>query len=311
MRDAPDPIRVTVVAGEAALIALRPLLEAYSKAGYAVATVSSIDGLVDRDTLKGLAEASAAILVIGDRRRAPRTVLEGPVIRRKDGTAIPVGWLPDTGEEALARFARRAAEVHQRSDEERPVAVLGQWQRQYIDLAGRIERQLGHQDQVVVTWTSDLVFREEMLEGLQAGLSLAIYVGHGRPIGWVGYRGIRGHHFEPERGEPMGALFSLCCRTASRRRTGLSFAEAVPLSGLAAASFGAVNDTFHVDNSHWALALCRKLADGPTSIGQLVVDALPLHDRAVDAYRILGDPLAPLRGASGSSHRAKSVPVYP
>ncbi len=307
----PGGERVTVVAREAALIQLRPLLKEYLKAGYAVEKVSSASGLVDRVTLKGLAEESAAILIVGNRRRAPRTVVDGPVIRRKDGSAIPVGWLPDTGEHALTRFAERAAEVHKRSDKERPVAVLGQWQRQYIHLAGRIERLLKDQNQVVVAWTSDLVFREEMIEGLQAGLSAAIYVGHGRSIGWVGYRRLRGHHFEPERGEPMGALFSLCCRTASRRRTGLSFAEAVPLSGLAAASFGAVTDTLHVDNTRWALGLCRKLADGPTSIGQLVVDALPLHDRAIDAYRILGDPLAPLRGATGSSDLAKSVPVYP
>jgi hypothetical protein len=140
---------------------------------------------------------------------------------------------------------------------------------------------------------------------------LGIYVGHGRPIGWVGYRGLRAHHFEHFGGEPLGAIVSLCCRTASRRRTGLSYAEALPLAGVAAASFGAVTDTRHTDNTRWAVRMCETVLEGVDTIGELVVRSAPPSASATSAYRIMGDPLAPLSAPRTGETRARAVRTYP
>lgn len=302
--------RVVVIAGPAAWEALEPLLDAYQVRGFEVCPVTA-SRPPPMEELQRLAETAEAMLIVGPRNRAPRTVLPGPVLYRKDGSAVPVGWLPNIGGDALQRFALTAAHVHLRQNGCQPLAVLGQWQPQYLRLARRMEVLLKNQGKPVFRWTSDLTFREDMALGLRCGLAAAIYIGHGRPIGWVGYRGLRIHHFESATGEPLGALISLCCRTASRRRTGLSFAEAIPLNGVAAAAFGAVADTLHSNNTRWAVHLCQGLGSGARHMGELVIRSLPQIPQAVADYRILGDPLAPLSGSVGALEAANRVPVYP
>lgn len=304
-------MRVTVVAAEHHWGPLAPLLAAYAGRGYAVRRVDSGGAVPGVETLTALAERAGALLVVGPRRRAPRTVLPGPVVRRQDGTPVPAGWLPDTGGEALARFATAAARLYQRESRARPVAILSQWQPRYLLLARRMESLLAQGEQRPFLWSSDLLFREDMARGLRAGLAAAIYVGHGRPVGWVGYRGTRLHHLAAEAGEPLGAVLSLCCDTASRRRNGLSFAEAIPLHGVAAAALGATGSTLHLDNTRWAVGLCRALSEGAATLAELVVRGLPLHERAANQYRILGDPLAPLAAAPEAEAQAQAVPLYP
>jgi hypothetical protein len=234
------------------------------------------------------------------------------VLRRSDGRLIPAGWLPDAGPDRLGRFARTAAAVHARRGATRSMAVLSQWNPQYLQLARRIETLLRRDRTAVFRWTADLLLREEMARGLGSGLAAAIYVGHGRPIGWAGYRGTRIHHLASEAAaEPLGVLISLCCRTASRRRTGLSFAEAIPLEGLAAAAVGAVGDTLHTNNTRWAIRLSDGLAGEPASLGSLIVDSLPANPAAATDYRILGDPLAPVLGTDASVARASAVEIHP
>ena len=75
---------------------------------------------------------------------------------------------------------------------------------------------------------------------------------------------------------PPAAVVSLTCQTASRRRTGLSFAEALPLRGVAAATLGAVSSTVHTGNARWALRIARDLGTAST-IGELVAMVAP-HD---------------------------------
>ena len=137
-------------------------------------------------------------------------------------------------------------------------------------------------------------------------------------MGWVGYHGVRAHHFhEQEPGssrrstrEPMGAILSLCCRTASRKRVGLSYAESLPLMGVAAASFGAVGDTLHSDNTRWAVGVCSALAAGASTVGDLLVRAAPASPTALQSYRLIGDPLAPLGTNERSLRRAQRVRTY-
>lgn len=287
---------------------LEPLLEAYAGRGFTVQRISS--DMPDAESLQSAADQSDALLVIGSRKRSPRTALPGPVISRSDGTIIPAAWLPYAGAERLRRFSETAAHLHRREAAVQPFAVLSQWHPQYLRLAGRMETLLHKQHKPVFRWTSDVVYRDDMARGLRSGLAAAVYVGHGRPVGWVGYYGTRIHHFEDIPGEPMGALLSLCCRTASRRRTPLSFSEAVPLSGIAGAAFGAVGPTLHSNNTRWAVSICSALQTGVRSIGELIVKALPSNPDAIADYRLMGDPLSPLLGAESALAQAEKIAVY-
>jgi len=302
---------VTVVAPKEAMDAMAPLVTAYRDKGYAVRHLATDGSVPDQKNLREIAGDSQALLVIGSSRRAPKTVLPGPVIATDDGRGVPAGWLPLVSIKHVARFAETAARVHRRQGDAQPVAVLSQWQSQYLRLAERVETLLTQQQQPVFRWSSDLLLREDMVQGLRSGLAAAIYVGHGRPVGWVGYRGTRAHHFEEDGGEPLGVLFSLCCRTASRRRTGLSFAEALPLLGVAGATIGSVTDTLHKNNARWAVGICAAMASGASTLGELMLKAFPVGAQAVQDYRILGDPLIPLRGAADSIAAANAIQLHP
>jgi hypothetical protein len=254
----------------------------------------------------------SAALLVGPARRAPATVISAPFAVNRAGRRVPIAWLPATSAVAVRRFAATAARTHRRPRRAAGVggvALLAQWQRQYLQVVDRMA--------VLVApvaegfrWTADSLLREDMVHALGSGLGLAIYVGHGRPIGWVGYHGMRSHHFDAFDGEPLGALLSLCCRTASRRRCGLSYAESLPLRGICSASLGAIGDTLHTDNTRWAVGLCDALRAGAQTIGELVARGAPMSPAAVASYRLIGDPLAPLVAASGGLRRARSVHLH-
>jgi hypothetical protein len=287
--------RVGVVAGPRALEALEPLLRAYARGWEVVVGTDEIVGDVD------------AMLVVGSRRRSPRTALPGPFVVSGDDRRVPVGWVPDTGWEGVRRFATTAARIHERRGGERTVAVLAQRSRRYRDLSGRIMRLLEESGGAVrpLRWTADELSRDELGRGLGYGLSAAVYVGQGRPVGWVGYAGTRAHHLAGA-DEPTAAVLSLTCLTASRRRVGLSFAEALVLQGATAAAFGAVYSTDHRWNARWALRLTRALGQRCGAVGELVL-AAEQHDPAVAGYRIVGDPLAPLVDAPDAADRAEAL----
>ena len=293
----PEKSRVTVVAGPPAAAALAPLLEAWQ---HSHVVRLERGGPPDPVALAAIASRSDAVLVVGPRNRSPRTVLPGPVLRTREGRGVPVAWLPDTGADAVRTFARAAARVHARAQAWQPpahrtrtFAVLGERQPRFDRLADRILG-LAREDRsgglAPTRWTAYEVDRDELVRRLGRGPGLAVYVGHGRPVGWVGYAGLRAHHLVAA--EPAGAVLSLTCKTASRRRTGLSFAESLPLRGVAAAAVGAVGVTSHPANARWALRITRA-APGAATIGDLLV-AVTRNDPAAAAYRLLGDPTAPL-----------------
>lgn len=299
--------RIGVIAPARALDGLDPLLRAYAREGSVVVLEG---GLRPQAELEELAGDVDAILVVGPHRRSPRTAVPGPFVTSSDGRRVPVGWVPDFGWEPVRLFAETAARIHERGcagGRGRTVAVLAQRSRRYRDLSRRIERLLGESGGAVrpLRWTADELGRDELGRGLGYGLSAAVYVGHGRPVGWVGYRGTRAHHLA-DADEPTAVVLSLTCLTASRRRVGLSFSEALVLRGAAAASFGAVCSTDHRWNARWALRLTRALADGCPTVGELVASA-EQHDPAVGGYRILGDPAAPLVDAPGAARRAAAL----
>ena len=288
---------VTLVADKAATVALAPLVDVWGERALRVEHI----GVPEPAALARLAESSVAVLVVGPRNRSPRTVLPGSVVTTASGRVVPVAWLPDTGAADLRTFAEAAVRVHRRADgpesgRRRTFAVLGERHPRFDRLADRIVRLAREDTSGVLTparWTAYDVDRTELVRRLGLGPGLAVYVGHGRPVGWVGYAGLRASHLVP--GEPAGVVVSLTCKTASRRRTGLSFAEALPLRGSSAAAIGAVGPTRHTSNARWAMHLTRA-ASTATTVGDLAVAIAP-HDPDAAAYRLIGDPTAPLLDA--------------
>lgn len=293
------------------------LLAAWRERGIEVEIVACDAGLPDPQALLQQADAPVdALLLAGSGRYAPSSALPGPWLRDRCGRRVPAAWLPLRGREANRRFAATAARVQRRAAQQVSMALLGQWHPQYLHVADRIEALLADRLRLL-RWTGEAIGRDALVPALATGLGLGLYVGHGRPVGWVGYHGVRGRHFEPGRqqpdgspAEPLGALLSLCCRTASRRRVGLSYAEQVPLLGVAAASLGAIGDTLHTDNTRWAVGLCDALLGGARSIGELVARGAPASPAACAAYRLIGDPLAPLAAENAALARASAVPTF-
>jgi hypothetical protein len=313
---------VTVVADPASADALAPLLDHWRHGpGLRLLPWSTVDhgdahsvaDLADLAELAELAAGSSAVLVVGPRQRSPRTVLPAPVLTAPDGRVVPAAWLPATSAADLARFARTAVTVHQRaatapaeagrpaSDSSRTLVVLGERHPRFDRLADRIVRIGGEEGGGVQVRraTAYELSRDDLVDLLATGPALGVYVGHGRPVGWVGYAGTRTHHFADAAARPghapVAAVVSLTCQTASRRRTGLSFAESLPLAGVTAATLGAVTSTVHTGNARWALRIARDLGTART-IGDLVALVAP-HDPHATSYRLLGDPTAPLLDA--------------
>ncbi len=302
------PRRLLLVAPTSHRRVLAPLIEAYSAHRVRLAHAWYDKDVPAESQLADRAGGYDAVLLTGSRRRAPRTVLSAPVLAAGDGRLIPAGWLPLTDTASLQRFADTVSRVHARRRQQASLALLAQRHPRYLRLATRMQEILG--DRPVFRWTSDALLADAMIDGLSSGLGSAIYFGHGRPIGWVGYYGLRAHHFDGFDGEPLGALLSLCCDTASRRRTGLSFAEALPLRGVCAATFAAVDATLHLDNTRWAVRLSQAMLNGATRLGELIHAALPVNPEQWRSYRIIGDPLCPLLAPAQGSRRAQAVEVH-
>lgn len=249
-----------------------------------------------------------AVLVIGKKAYSPSTVLPGPFLFFQH-TKIPAAWLPLQKEDDIHTFIQTLKKVHHRKKSVPGMALLAQWHPQYLRLTQRMTDLL--EDQIpVFKWTGDVITRENVVHALGSGLGMGIYFGHGRPVGWVGYYGMRSHHFEDFKGNPMGCMLSLCCKTASRKRTGLSYTEALPLMGVSAAAFGAVRETRHTDNMKWAIRICDAMNEGIDNLGDLLLYAEPPNIEAVEHYRIIGDPFAPLYSDMGSIKKAKAVAVF-
>lgn len=330
-RPRPRPRHLLLVAPRTALAPLSELLHAWREAGVQV-HVDTFERTPPDDLPAAVAASQTlldAVLLVASARRAPATVLASPFAIRRDGRRVPLAWLPARNATSLSRFAATAARVHRRAGSMPALALLGQWLPRYLHVSDRM-RQISAENGVrTFRWTGDAITRDSLVSAMGCGLGLGLYVGHGRAMGWVGYHGVRAHHFEdaaeidttavlgadgqalhmPAR-EPMGAVLSLCCRTASRRRVSLSYAEALPLLGVAAASFGAIGDTLHSDNTRWAVGVCKALAEGASTVGELLVAAAPASPSALAGYRLIGDPLASLVCSSRSLRQAESVPTH-
>jgi hypothetical protein len=288
-----------------ALECLRPLVRAHERVRPVL--VREVEPHAGPSELEDVLARAEAVLLVGSRRRSPRTALPGPFLAAPDGRAVPAGWLPDLGLR-LESFARAAARVARRSASVGPVALLGQWDARFLHLAERMEVRLREcaSSLETVRWTAERITRAHVVRGLRYGVGAAVYFGHGRPEGWAGYHGLRARHLVGDGGEPLGAVLSVTCLTASRWRTGLAFSEEIATAGVAAGAFGAVSPVAHLESMRWMLGLADALRAGERLLGPALVRAAP-DGSAGGPYRILGDPLAALVGAPRAAARAARV----
>ena len=252
-----------------------------------------------------------AVMLVGDARYAPRTVIPRPFIT-SDGKKLPLSWLPVRNAGTLSKFITAACEVHSRKRHRITIGLLAQRQPRYLQVADKLQYQLKELSRklTLFRWTSELVYPEDMLAGINCGMGTVIYLGHGRPVGWAGYYGIRIQHMVDFSDRPAGTVMSLGCNTASQNKVGFSFNEHLVMEGIAASTFGAVRATLHTDNTRWAVNVCHSLARGVNTIGELIVDAAPMTKSSVNSYRLIGDPMAPLFSDQEAFRFAKKIKVY-
>lgn len=304
--------KILIVAPQAHFKALGALRTAYQKVGVEVSHFSYENKLPPSHTWLPATERQDAVLLIAPPRRAPRTLADSPLLARPDGQEIPIGLLMPRHPQELEIFAAAAAKVQLQQKAFPSLALLSQRHPRYKRLGERIEQILApHRQKIpVFNWSSDLVFQEDLIKGLAAGLGTALYLGHGRPVGWSGYAGLRAHHFTEKEGHPLGSILSLCCLTASRRKVGRSFSETLVLKGHTASCLAAVVPTLHTDNTRWAVRLTQVISEGVGTIGELICAVQPMKKSAMNAYRIIGDPLAPLWAPKAGVQFAKTIKTY-
>ncbi|HOY31666.1 MAG TPA: C25 family cysteine peptidase [Bacteroidales bacterium] len=258
-----------------------------------------------------LAAGYDAVMLAGNFRFAPRNIVSKPFMLTNE-KKIPVSWLPVKNTDTLNKFINTAALVQNRKKFKIALGLLAQRNRQYLQVADKMENEFRdlHKDITYFRWTSELVFPEDMMSGINCGMGAVIYLGHGRPVGWAGYYGIRMKHFHDFFNEPAGCFLSLCCHTANRRNVALSFSENLVTEGIAASAFGSVNASFFTDNTRWAFNICNSLKKGIDTIGELITDAAPMNKSAISSYRLIGDPFAPIYATASSVKTAKKIKIY-
>lgn len=294
-----------VVAPRSTRSALRPLTSAHQRTRDVV--VRHPKSLPAYDEWQRLVPSGASgVLLLGDRRRSPTTALPGLFVPDADGRPVPAGWVPAVAD--LSHFVATAVAVLDRS-EAAPIAVLGQRSQRYQRLSDRLVHHLGASE--ALRWGAERITREDVVAGLGSGLGAAVYLGHGRPSGWAAYRGMRAVHLSSLAAQPLGALVSVTCWTASRWRVGTSFAEEVVLSGAAAASVGAVRPVLHLDTTRIVVGLAHGWRTGADDIAGLLssafLDSAGLPTPEASQFRLCGDPLARVSGVTGASMRARAV----
>jgi len=305
----PSPSPWVIAATASALAELAPLLAARAARQPVCVLKDQVDAAL-ADPAACLPRGAEALLVVGNPRRGPRRALRGLWVGDASGKNVPVGWLPaETAR--LATYAVAAAKVLERPPGPGPLAVLGQWEDRFLRVALRTSRWMEKYAAApaVFHWTADRISRTDLIDALGCGPGVAVYYGHGRANGWAGYHGVRTGHFPAEWDEPIGSLLALCCENASRRGGRMSFAEDLVLRGVCAGTLASAGKTRHEDNRQLGPALCEALAAGKArTLADLVASAdVPAGFWDRTTYRFIGDPAAPLSGASDSIERAGRV----
>lgn len=251
----------------------------------------------------------SAFVLVGDRGPAPSKQLPGLGLLDANGRFVFGSQLCLSARTAPV-FAAGAATVEERFGIEQapgPAVLLGEWEPRARKMALRSIGCLSGAELPCFQWTADRVSREQLSHGLSTGLGFALYYGHGRSVGWAGYYGYRSRHLPDAPAEPMGAVFSITCSTASRGGSGLSFSERLVSRGVCAASLGATRKTRHLSNAYLASSLCEAIAGGANRVHHSLYEAKLPEDILYSSYRLFGDPTALLKGSRESEEQAALI----
>lgn len=291
-------IRPWVVTGRAAALQVLDALIAAHGGARSVRVVPLDDASSWRQALPG----AETLLVIGNPNDSPRSAVSGAVAD-DNGRAVPVGWMPE--DDRLAAAAVAIARVAKRSGPVGPVLLLASQEQRSVAVLDQVSARL--RTMHVHRWEAARVVRPTLLPALRSGAGVALYAGHGTPLGWVAYGGVTAADFAGL-AEPLGAVLSLTCRTASRHRVGRSFAEEVVGLGGAAAVLAAAGDVPHRDNAALATWFADGLAAGAMTIADLL-SRTSVQPMQLRHYRLIGDPAASLAGAFGAATACAAVPA--
>ena len=213
-----------------------------------------------------LSEDVDAVLVAGKKMYAPSTVLPGPFLFTQK-KKIPAAWLPLQEETDVFPFIQTLKKCT--GEKRRCLAwLLAQWHPQYLRLTQRMT------DLWKTTFRysmdRDIITREDVVNALGCGLGMGIYFGHGRSVGWVGYYGMRSHHFESFTGIRWVAYLYAVKRQAVNEPGFLC--GIIALMGILLPHL-AVRETRHTDNMKWAIRICDAVNEGIDNLGDLLIHA--------------------------------------
>lgn len=248
-------------------------------------------------------------VLLGFSRQAPSKVLPGLGLRDEEGRFVVGSLLPVTRRTALA-FCSAAMRVEERQESScalGPALFLGEWEKRARKMAERSTRCFGKSCIASFEWSADRLTRGALRHGLACGAGFAFYYGHGRSVGWAAYHGFRARHLPDSIADPLGAVLSITCSTASRGGSGLSFSERLISQGVAGASLGATRKTRHLSNAYLASSMCEAIAGGAERLHDVIREAGLPEELFFGVYRIFGDPTVGLKGSSGSLDKARAV----
>ncbi len=244
-----------------------------------------------------LRKTADALLLVVPRNRSPRRVAPGPIV-----AGIPLGLVFANQPDDLIPWL--IATKHQSSKQ--LWAVLAMWKRSYLRLGKRLAKWMqGSNPNQVEGWYADNVTRDDLIKRMAQGPRVVVYVGHGRPRGLTGYRGLRGYHFtELHDRQPCGTFICFACDTLKRTYGVFPFGCRLVLDGVVAAYLGAVEPLLVDANTRLAHHMgelfekqaANDLATLVTKMEKRLKD-LPEQKmvyRAFSDYRIIGNPLQPL-----------------
>lgn len=263
------------------------------------------------ETISNQTKNVAAIIAFTPYKRSPNNLVDSPYITNEHQQKIPIGLVPYYNKETLAKFISTTCLVHRRKKSKINVTLLSQRLPRYLTVAQKVHTQLSLNKNIKsINWVGDVIYREDVLYGINTGSALSIYFGHGRAKGWVGYNGVQIQELKLYQDKPNAAILSLCCETASRRRVQFSFCEQLILNGISAVSMGAINKTLFTNNTRWAISISNELQNELDTIGDLIVKAKPSNEDAWKHYRLFGDPTIKMYPDENFYKEIKKIKTY-
>jgi hypothetical protein len=179
------------------------------------------------------------------------------------------------------------------------IAVCAMGKRPFTAIAQRWIADLGRAGSTVRDHRAVVSPREDVVDDLNGGADVVIYLGHGRTRGWNGYQTIRQNHLDARPSiRPVSAVLAFACSTLERD-DGTSFGASLVASGRASSYLGWPSPLPLDEGLAVADLFVDSLMRGAPTIGELLATVqrceLRQSERDVVAEcRIIGDASAAL-----------------